>query len=141
MRLLVDTTIWSLALRRPSANLSAGEQRLVGVLEELIRDGRVVMIGLVRQEILSGIAAESRFAVIRQELDHFPDEPVRTSDHVRAAEMYNICRRAGIRGSTVDLLVCAVSERLDAPVFTADADFSRYTRHLPIELFQPRPDA
>ncbi len=141
MRLLVDTSIWSLALRRRPASLSASERDLVATLADLVRDGRVFLIGLVRQEALSGIAMESRFAGVRQALDQFSDEPVGTADHVRAAEMFNRCRSAGIQGSPVDFLVCAVAERLAAPIFTTDGDFALYAQHLPIRLFQPRADA
>ena len=52
MRVLVDTSVWSLALRRSARSLSAAEQRLTALLRELINEGRAAMVGPVRQEIL-----------------------------------------------------------------------------------------
>jgi hypothetical protein len=50
MKVLVDTSVWSLSLRRslPSDNAEVSE------LIELIKEVRIQMIGPVRQEILSG---------------------------------------------------------------------------------------
>jgi predicted nucleic acid-binding protein len=141
VNVVVDTGIWSLALRRRPSALSTAEQALVATLADLIRNGRVTLIGLVRQETLSGIATKARFEEVRSELGQFPDEPTGTEDHVRAAEMFNHCRSAGIQGSSVDFLVCAVAERLAAAVFTTDGDFEIYARFLPLTLFQPHSDA
>jgi hypothetical protein len=58
-------------------------------------------------------------------------------DFERAAEMTNQCLRVGIAGSSTDMLICAVAERLEAPVFTLDRDFERYRDILEIELYQP----
>ena len=137
MRVLVDTTIWSLALRRRPAGPNPDETRLVEAWEELVADGRIVVLGLIRQEILSGIASESQFERLRDALAAFPDEVIVTADHVRAAGQFNRCRTAGVAGSPVDFLICAVAERLAVPIFTTDRDFERFARHLPIRLFDP----
>ena len=137
MRVLVDTTIWSLALRRRPAGPNPDETRLVEAWEELVADGRIVVLGLIRQEILSGIASESQFERLRDALAAFPDEVILTADHVRAAGQFNRCRSAGVAGSPVDFLICAVAERLAVPIFTTDRDFERFARHLPIRLFDP----
>ncbi len=137
MRVLVDTTIWSLALRRRAAARNAEEYRLAKAWEELVRDGRIVLLGLIRQEILSGIANRRQFERLRDALAAFPDEIVFTADHVRAAEHFNRCRAAGVAGSPVDFLICAAAERLAAPIFTTDLDFLRFGRHVPIRLFSP----
>ena len=135
MRVLVDTTIWSLALRRRRAGRNPEETRIVEVWEGLVADGRIVILGLIRQEILSGIADERQFERLRDALAAFPDEVFLTSDHVRAAEQSNRCRAAGVAGSPVDFLISAVAERLAVPIFTTDRDFERFARHVPIRLF------
>ena len=137
MRVLVDTTIWSLALRRRLIERNPDETKLVEAWEELVADGRIVLLGLIRQEILSGIAHESQFERLRDALAAFPDEVVLAADHVRAAGQYNRWRSAGVAGSPVDFLICAVAERLAVPIFTTDRDFERFARHLPIRLFDP----
>ena len=137
MRVLVDTTIWSLALRRRAQGRNAKEVRLVKAWEELVRDGRIVLLGLIRQEILSGIADRRQFEKLRDALAAFPDEIIFTADHVRAAEHFNACRAAGVAGSPVDFLICSAAERLATPIFTTDLDFSRFASHIPIHLFSP----
>lgn len=135
MRVLVDTTIWSLALRRTRAARNPQETRLVEAWAGLVADDRIVLLGMIRQEILSGIADERQFERLRDALAPFSDEVVLTSDHVRAAQQFNRCRAAGVAGSPVDFLISAVAERLAVPIFTTDRDFDRFARHVPIRLF------
>jgi predicted nucleic acid-binding protein len=130
MRVLVDTSIWSLAFRRGS-NGTAGPVR---ELRGLIADNRVQMIGPIRQEILSGIRDETQFKELEMRLSAFPDLPVAPEDHVTAARFFNLCRGKGIQGSNTDFLICAVAARHRLAIFTTDKDFSRYAKHLPIVL-------
>ena len=74
MMVLVDTSVWSLALRRKQADLSPGEQDLKTALQELVQDGRAQIVGPVRQELLSGIRADESFRKVRDALRAF-DEP------------------------------------------------------------------
>ena len=53
MKVLVDTVVWSLALRKKT--LSDQESKIVEELKELIYELRVVTIGPIRQELLSGL--------------------------------------------------------------------------------------
>jgi len=105
MKVLVDTSIWSMALRRATGSASAD----VGELRNLIRDHRVQMIGPIRQEILSGIRSESQFRRLQHHLASFPDLSILTEDYVTAARFFNLCRSKGIQGSNTDLLICAVA--------------------------------
>jgi hypothetical protein len=41
MNVLVDTSVWSLALRRKTASLNTTEKFIVAELSELVREGRV----------------------------------------------------------------------------------------------------
>lgn len=140
MKVIVDTTIWSLALRRRSTDLAADERRLVAEWAELVKEGRVGLLGIVRQEVLSGIPDGSAARRLRDVLRAFPDVAVGSLDHEAAAEAFNRCRSKGVAGSPVDFLICAVAIRLEAPVFTIDADFAGYARHLPLRLHAPRPN-
>lgn len=141
MRVVVDTTVWSLVLRRDSGGRSLAQRSVTLELTDLIRDGRTVLIGAVRQEVLCGFSDVLRFQQLRDHLRAFDDEPILTRDHERAAESFNICRRAGIQGSQVDFLICAVAERLNAAVFSLDEDFTHYTQHLPIALHTVRDES
>lgn len=134
MNVLVDTSVWSLALRRNSP-ADGGE---VKELLELIKELRVQMLGPVRQELLSGIRNPAQFADLREHLRAFPDLELSSQDHEKAAEYLNLCRAKGIQGSNTDFLICAVSTRYEIPIFTTDADFALFQKHLPITIHRPR---
>ncbi|MFH2007771.1 MAG: PIN domain-containing protein [bacterium] len=132
----MDTTIWSLALRRKRTGRR--DKALIGELRELVREMRAVLIGPVRQEVLSGIAEEAQFERVREHLAAFDDLAITTSDYEAAARAYNTCRRQGVQGSHVDFLICAVAAQHAAAVFTTDQDFNRYANHLGFALHEPR---
>jgi len=130
MKVLVDTSVWSLALRR-------GEQSESGPARELrnlIADYRVRIIGPIRQEILSGVREEGQFDELEARLSAFPDLPLTPEDHVAAARFFNLCRARGVQGSNTDFLICAVAVRHRLGIFTTDKDFALYANHLPIVL-------
>ena len=138
MNALVDTSVWSLALRRKTESLSTNERLLVAELSELIREGRARVIGLVRQELLSGIKAAEQYERLRLYLRSFPDEVVDTSDYEEAAKAGNRCRAKGVVVSIVDILLCAVAIKRQWAIFTTDPDFSNYAKVLPLRIHAPR---
>ncbi len=138
MNVLIDTSVWSLALRRKNESLSMNERFLVAELSELIREGRARMIGLVRQELLSGIKATEQYEKLRLHLRSFPDEVVDTSDYEEAAKAGNRCRAKGAVVSIVDILLCAVANKRLWTIFTTDPDFSNYAKVLPLRIHAPR---
>jgi predicted nucleic acid-binding protein len=122
MKVLVDTSVWSLALRRKGgpAKLNNEETRLVALLVEAIRDGRVLVAGPVRQEILSGIATPEQFAAVKTRLDPFSDQPIASEDYIEAARLYNLCRRRGVACGAVDMLLCALAYRNQWTILARD---------------------
>ena len=129
MKLLVDTCIWLQVLRHKQPN-----QGLEVKLKDLIHDGRVCIIGPIRQEILSGITNAKQFNTLRKALSAFEDIPLRTEHFEKAAEFNNVCRTKGIQGLTIDFLICAVAFLENLVIFTTDKDFERYKKYLPIRL-------
>ena len=138
MNVLIDTSVWSLALRRKNESLSTNERFQVAELSELIREGRARMIGLVRQELLSGIKSTEQYEKLRLHLRSFPDEVVDTSDYEEAAKAGNRCRAKGVVVSIVDILLCAVANKRLWTIFTTDPDFSNYAKVLPLRIHAPR---
>jgi predicted nucleic acid-binding protein len=134
MNILVDTSVWSLALRRKPHHLTPAEQSVVDELADLIREGRARLMGLVRQELLSGIRTPDPYAKLRIALRAFPDVPVDMSDHEAAAKADNACRAKGITASVVDALICQIGLRRQWNIFTTDPDFENYSQALPIKL-------
>ena len=135
MTVLVDTPVWSLALRRKDSDLNVRERVLTRALAELIREGRAQMMGAIRQELLSGIREEERFHKLRNYLRAFDEPGIEVADYEEAARMHNLCRGRGIAGSAIDFLICAVAQRRDWHIFTTDRDFQRYGRVLALKLY------
>lgn len=131
---LVDTPIWSLVLRRRNVDLSPHEQRLTQVLQQLVSEGQVQLMGATRQEVLSGIKEETQFRRICDHLRDFPNVVTTERDYEEAAWLSNQCRRSGIASTPVDMLICAVSLKRDWQVFTTDLAFPQYQRVVPIRL-------
>jgi predicted nucleic acid-binding protein len=133
-RVVVDTSVWSLAFRRsPLAALAPADALRRDSLAEIVLAGDAVLLGVVRQELLTGLRPDG-FTVLRDRLRALSDEPVTTADHERAAAFANACRAAGVQGSPIDFLICAVAARLEVPIFTTDRDFDSFAQHLPISL-------
>ena len=130
MKVIVDTSVWSLALRRDKQEFSAPLKEL----RHMIYDHRVQMIGPIRQEILSGIRSESEFKKLQKHLESFPDLPVLTEDYVTAAKYFNRCRSKGIQGSNTDFLICAMAVRNKFSIYTTDKDFDLFSKHIDIVL-------
>lgn len=128
---LVDTSIWSLALRRQDQQPSPE----IDQLSTLIDDVQVVMMGAVRQELLSGIKDHRQYLKVRNYLRAFSDITVHSEDYERAADFYNRCREKGIQGSHIDFLICSVAHAHQLAIFTLDKDFEHYQSVLDIRLF------
>jgi predicted nucleic acid-binding protein len=135
MNVLVDTSVWSLALRRKPEHLNPEERKIVDALTELIREGRVRIIGLVRQELLSGVRAVAQFEKLKNFLRAFPDESITAASHELAAKLSNDCRSKGIVVSVVDVLICALALEQNLEIFTTDPDFEHYRKIIPIKLY------
>jgi predicted nucleic acid-binding protein len=127
---LVDTCVWSLALRSSAPK----ETAIAEQLSQLIDENKVRIIGPIRQELLSGYADKNSFERLRQKLAYYPNEPIFDVDYESAAEYANFCRSKGIQGSHVDFLICAVSIRARFQIYTTDKDFRHYSQYLPISL-------
>lgn len=132
MKVLVDTPIWSYALRSRSKEY----QPEIDALTSLIRDQRAVIIGPIRQEVLSGYSDLRKYRTVREKLSNFENTPILDVDYDLAAEFSNKCRKKGVQGSHIDFLICAVANRLDVPIFTNDRDFELYQGIVPIKLFK-----
>jgi predicted nucleic acid-binding protein len=135
MMVIVDTPVWSFALRRRAVDLSEQEFRLTQGLDELVREGRVQLLGTVRQEVLSGIREDTQFQRVRKHLRFFEDVMLAAEDYEEAARMSNRCKSSGIASTAADMLICAVSQRRRWQIFSTDQDFVRYGRVLDLHLF------
>ena len=126
MKILVDTSVWSLSLgRKNKTAFSDDERRMAASLTEAVQDGRVAMIGPIRQEIMSGVKDSDQFERLRSALEAFEDEPITTRHYEEAARLFNLCRSRGVECGPVDILICAVAAANHWSILTNDAGLKR----------------
>jgi predicted nucleic acid-binding protein len=118
---IVDTSVWSLALRRRNP-VNAPETE---ALTELIEKGQAIMIGPVRQEILSGVRYTVQFDRLKSALGAFPDEPMQSSDFVEAARICNKCLDSGIVIGNTTCLIAAIAIAREMEILTIDPEFRK----------------
>ncbi|WOG27202.1 PIN domain-containing protein [Endozoicomonas sp. 8E] len=129
---LVDTCVWSAALRRRRTE-SIPEETIL--LQRLIRQHRAVMIGPILQEVLTGIKYDEQFTRLCEKLSAFDLLPIMEMDYISAATQANICRRNGVQGSHTDFLIAAMAIKHQIPVLTKDKDFIHYRKYIPVTLY------
>jgi len=134
---LVDSDVWSELLRKVTGEPSPQVRALMKILDEA--EESVIMIGAIRQEVLSGWRERQSFERIRDLLRDFPDRDVGTAEYELAAEYFNTCRSKGVQGSNTDFLICACSAAWNVAVLTKDQDYGRYAEHVPVRLYAAQP--
>jgi predicted nucleic acid-binding protein len=131
VKVIVDTSVWSLAFRRKAVVKTAEVADLVRVVEE----GLVVLLGPVRQEVLSGIKHREQFERLRERLAAFPDLELMTRDFETAAELCNLCIAKGVQASHTDFLIAAAAIIRGYEVLSADQDFKNIARIVPVRTY------
>ncbi len=120
MKILVDTSVWSLALRRKEVV----DTKEVVLLKKFIEDGeQIFLIGLILQEILSGISAAKLFKRLADYLGAFPLVELSRQDYIKAADLRNGCVKKGIQAGAIDFLIASVCISHDLSLFSSDKDF------------------
>jgi predicted nucleic acid-binding protein len=133
--LLVDTSVWSLALRR-DAPPALPE---VGALRTALESGElVVSTGLILQELLQGFAGPRAQEAILDRFNALPFLIPERRDHVEAAVLRNQCRRKGIQVGTIDALLAALCIRHGLSILTRDDDFIRISEVAPLSVWDGR---
>lgn len=136
MTLLVDTSVWSLALRRDAA---ASEPEVQQLKDALLGADVVVTTGLVLQELLQGFSGAKAGAQIVERFAALPLLQPEREDHVAAAELRNTCRRAGIQIGTIDALLAQLCIRHDLTLLSTDNDFKLAAKHCALRVWAPKP--
>lgn len=131
MNLFVDTSVWSLALRRDAPPRHAGVQLLHKAL--LAGDG-IFITGIVLQELLQGFHGPKDRKRIIERLSVLPLLNPTRDTHIEAAQLRNACRRHGVQLGTVDALIAQLCIEHDLPLLTADQDFAHAARFVPLKL-------
>ncbi len=132
MTLLVDTSVWSLALRRDS---TVASKEVIALQEALRGADSVVTTGLVLQELLQGFNGPKARDAILERFGALPLIQPDRQDHVAAAEVRNLCRRSGVQIGTIDALLIQLCGRYELTLLSADQDFVNASRHVPLKLW------
>ena len=130
MKVIVDTSSWSLVLRRRKKQQTKTSDKIL----KLIDESRIVILGPIRQEILSGIKIKKQFELLKVYLKAFPDLNLEIKDYELAVEFFNICKAKGVQGSNTDFLICAVAVNNNFSIYTSDKDFKLFKNYIPIQL-------
>ncbi|MGA2893120.1 MAG: PIN domain-containing protein [Xanthobacteraceae bacterium] len=133
MSLFVDTGVWSLALRRDPASSSIEVRTLVQAIDT---GDTLITTGLILQELLQGFSGPK---AREQILDRFSALPLLIpdrDDHIRAAELRNHCRRAGIQIGTIDALLAELCVRHELTMLTNDNDFTHIAEHCALKIWK-----
>jgi predicted nucleic acid-binding protein len=133
--LFVDTSVWSLALRRDQP---AGQAE-VGKLVRAVENGETILTtGLVLQELLQGLAGPKSRSEIVDRFSALPLIVPDRDDHIAAAELRNHCRRKGVQIGTIDALLAQLCIRHDLTMLTTDGDFTHVAEHARLKLWARR---
>jgi predicted nucleic acid-binding protein len=132
MPLLVDTSVWSLALRRDA---EANQPEVQCLKDALQGDDVVVITGLVLQELLQGFSGPKAKAQIIERFKALALIQPDRDDHVDAAALRNACRRAGVQIGTIDALLAQLCIRHQLTLLTTDKDFVFAARHCPLRVW------
>ena len=132
MDLFIDTSVWSLALRRDVTSSEPAVERLRQALET--GEG-VFTTGLVLQELLQGFHGPQAHDAIVERFSALPLLVPDRADHVEAADLRNACRREGIQVGTIDALLAQLCRRHDLIMLTTDRDFELMAPHVDLRLW------
>ncbi len=132
MNLFVDTSVWSLALRRDSPDTGLEVRALARALEA---GEPIFTTGLVLQEVLQGFRGPRARDRIVERFASLPFLTPDRDDHVAAADLRNACRRRGVQIGTIDALLARLCIRFELTLLTSDADFRRIADVQPLALW------
>ncbi len=125
MTLLVDTSVWSLALRRDAV----GDALAVLALQRALSGGEaIVCTGLVLQELLQGFHGPKQAETIVLRFASLPMLMPDRQDHIAAATLRNTCHKRGVQTGTIDALLAQLCIRHELTLLTTDADFTHMAR-------------
>ncbi|MEO8311590.1 MAG: PIN domain-containing protein [Caldimonas sp.] len=133
MTLFVDTSVWSLALRRDTV---ADVAEVDALRRALVGEDVIVTTGLVLQELLQGFAGPRSASALLQRFTALPTITPDRDDHVEAAALRNSCRRAGVQLGTIDALFAQLCIRHGLVMLTTDRDFALAARHCPLQVWR-----
>jgi len=131
IRFLIDTSVWSEALRRKEKKLNSSETLVKRIIEN---NEEIVIIGIILQEILRGITNETLFSEIKNILNDFSFIDISREDYIFAAELRNKCKQQGITAGSFDFLIASVAINNNLTLVTYNNNFINISRHTRLKI-------
>jgi predicted nucleic acid-binding protein len=132
VNLVVDTSVWSLFLRRERRDET--DRHVRKLRYHLEHDDCIHLPGVVLQELLDGVLHAKQFDLLLDYLAPFPLIEFTRQDFILAARLKNKCRTKGVTAGTIDFLIASACINRSYPLLTADRDFEHIARHCELEL-------
>lgn len=134
MNIVVDTSVWSLILRRPHVDPA---NPYVALFRRHVENGTGIhLVGNILQELLDGVKGASDFERLIKAMEPFPLTSAKRSSYILASKLRNHCRSRGIQASPGDFFISAACIENGYPLLTSDADFSLIAKHSELILVE-----
>jgi predicted nucleic acid-binding protein len=133
MKILVDSSIWSLALRRKPEKANPEAVALKMIIEQ---GEDIYLMGIILQEVLQGIKNPKDFYVLKEYLEAFPLIELMREDYISAAELKNHLMKKGKQVSTIDALIASTAISYGCYLFTTDRDFEHIAQYSKLKLYK-----
>jgi predicted nucleic acid-binding protein len=131
VNILVDTSVWCLALRRDSPADCEEVHRLKTALQG---EEGVFTTGLILQELLQGFNGPKARRKIIETFAALPLIIPERRDHVEAADLRIKLRQRGVQAGTIDVLLAQLCLRHGLWLLSLDKDFEYMARHIPLSV-------
>jgi len=135
VNLIVDTSVWSLFLRRKKVDKD--NPFVLQLRKHIENQDCIHLVGIVLQELLDGIKSSKQFDLLADYFNSFPLIELLRDDFVEAARIKNKCRNKGVQAGSIDFLIAATAINRNYPLLTADKDFLYISKHCEIMLIEP----
>ena len=133
MSIFVDTSVWSLALRRGAPSPAKEVRALIQTIEA---GETILTTGLVLQELLQGFSGPRNREQILDRFSAIPLLVPTRDDHIAAADLRNRCRRAGVQVETIDAILAQLCLHHDLIMLSTDNDFKRIATQCALKVWQ-----
>jgi predicted nucleic acid-binding protein len=132
LSLFVDTSVWSLFLRRDQP---ADLPEVTALRRALEGGDRIVTTGLVLQELLQGFSGPKAREQIIDRFAAFPLLSPNREDYIEAAALRNDCRKRGVQSGTIDALIAQLCIHHDLTLLTTDGNFNHIAKWCALRLW------
>jgi len=116
--IIVDTCVWIEFFREPASEFTLH-------LKSLLRERKVIMVGMVMAEILQGVKTPKEASLVEQNLAKLPYLEITRDIWVTAGKMSSSLRRAESIIPLSDLIIAAIALSGNYEIFTIDQHFNK----------------